>query len=76
MDCIPKRRSKFLKIERSFSYSRLGADCLASAYETILPVIKHKIATPKPAELGQICSLSTKQAFCGKAGAISAKLQK
>jgi len=62
MNCTAKRKSKFLRIKRDFSYSRLGAECLASAYEIILPVFRHEIPTAKTTKLEQTWSISTEQA--------------
>jgi hypothetical protein len=62
MNCMLNRKAvNPCRITRGFSFSRIGGEFLASAYEVILPVFRHRITGFETGEGEQTYSLTTKQ---------------
>lgn len=51
MDGTKRRADRMPSVERSFEWSRFGNQLMASAYQQVLPIIRHPPAT-KPEPLG------------------------
>ena len=62
MNCMLNRKGvNPCRITRGFSFSRIGGEFLASAYEVILPVFHYKITGFEIGDGGQTYSLTAKQ---------------
>jgi hypothetical protein len=63
MESPKRKRDRIPKVERSFEWSRLEDQLMALAYEQVLPIVRHRVASqPRSNEAERMIHAWTGQA--------------
>ncbi|MCP4899572.1 MAG: hypothetical protein GY906_21615 [bacterium] len=55
MEGITPMTEQVIKVERGFEGSRLAGQSMASAYQCVLPVIRHRMILESPGPFSETC---------------------